>query len=186
MRRSLCFLFGLCVLLLTLTSCSTYPILTGSVKASDYHEKISTLSIVYVGSKLGMRMSSVAPAQFKRLAIAFREASIKTDLFFRSGLELKKVEDFVRRANKNRWVLVIDPVQIAQIAGEDITYNVSLYDTKWDHKVWASVLWVPAGWTQNIFQRFEEMGRLIVGQMQKDHLIKQTHSRQQSKKPLVS
>jgi hypothetical protein len=29
------------------------------------------------------------------------------------------------------------------------------------------------GWDRNIFQRFEEMGRLIVAQMQKDHLIKQ-------------
>jgi len=173
MNRVLYCLFGLCALVATLTSCALDPMLSGSVKASDYHQEITTLSVVYFGVKLGRRVLSVAPEEFHRLAIAFREASIKTDLFFYSGLALKTQEEYVRKANKNRWVLVINPVLISQLPGEDITYNLSLYDTVQRHKVWASVLWVPMGWDRNIFQRFEEMGRLIVAQMQKDHLIKQ-------------
>ncbi|GAB4222662.1 MAG: hypothetical protein Tsb005_15230 [Gammaproteobacteria bacterium] len=53
----------------------------------------------------------------------------------------------------------------------NITYNLSLYDTRIRKKVWIADLWLPAGWFKSIYKRYDEMGRLIVQKLEASDLI---------------
>lgn len=53
----------------------------------------------------------------------------------------------------------------------NITYNLSVYDKTPDQKIWAANLWVPYGWFSTIYQRYDEMGTLIVDKLRANGLV---------------
>jgi len=159
------------IFILLISGCAINPEITSSNKAFGYHKRITSLSIIYLANKLGADESQIKQCDFKKLRTAFVDAGIKTDLFFYSEMDLNVRQHFNSYAKKNPYLLIVNPVQMTKGDLVSITYDLSLYDVKNNQKIWAADLWVPFGFIETVYERYDEMGGLIVNKLRENNLI---------------
>jgi hypothetical protein len=156
---------------LALTGCALQPKIIGNNIDTEYKKKISGLSIIYLAKKIGVDEQYIKRDEFEKLAIAFTNARIKTDLFFYSSLDLNNEAHLDALQKKNPYLLIIDPIAMTTGDTSNITYNLALYDVPVNKKIWVANLWVPNGWIKSIFQRYDEMGDLVVEKLVSGGLV---------------
>jgi hypothetical protein len=170
MKKLKC-LICLISLILSLSGCDLTPSITAPNKAWGYNKKIHSLSIIYLANKLGTDETQIKQSDFLKLKVAFNNANIKTDLLFYSDLDLQGAQHLSAYSKKNTYLMIINPVHMTVGETVNITYNISLYDVGRSQKIWAADLWMPYGWTKTIYQRYDEMGQLIVDKLRASNLI---------------
>lgn len=168
--------FFVIFIFLALTGCSLSPKIIGHNIDSGYRKKINSLSIIYLAKKTGIHEQYIKREEFEKLSIAFTNARIKTDLFLYSSLDLNNEAYLDALQKKNPYLLIVDPVAMTTGDTCNITYNLALYDVRFNKKIWVANLWVPAGWVKGIFQRYDEMGDLVVEKLINEGLVDEVTS----------
>ena len=161
------------IFMITLSSCAMDPMMRVSNKA-DWNDTIESLSIVYLGSKLGAQVSYIKEEEFLKIDDEFVKLGIATDTYLFTGLEFDEEKKLEYYRAKNDYLLIIDPTVIAtgQYGGTNaITYRLNLYETKKNKKIWVAELRVSFGWTEGVYHRFDEMSIQIVNRLNQDGLV---------------
>jgi hypothetical protein len=161
------------IFLIILSGCALDPVIRISNKA-DWHEKIKSVSIVYLGSKLGTDASYIKKKEFLKIDDEFVKLGIATDTYLYTGLELDGEKKYESYAKKNDYLLIIDPTakRFNRFGVADhITYQLILHETKKNQKIWIAELSVHSGWTEGVYLRFDEMSVQIVDRLYQDGLV---------------
>lgn len=170
--KKLKYLICIVGLIILLSGCGGLnPIITTPHKAVNYNRKIHSLSIIYLASKLGTDETQIHQDDFVKLKTAFIQANIKTNLLLYSDLDLNSAQGLNILFKKNPYLMIINPVRMTTGDVCNITYNVCVYDVGLKQKIWAADLLVPCGWSKSVYQRFDEMGQLLVSKLYTSNLV---------------
>lgn len=156
-----------------LSACGLTPEMYGSQKADWYSGSIDSVTIVYVAKKLGADAQKISQADFQRITSSFKEAGIDATAYFYSGMDLDAEEKIASIRESSDYMLIVDPTARTTGDTQNVTYLLSLFTKESEKKIWVATLFVPWGWTEGVFQRFDEMSALMVEQLRQDGLVLQ-------------
>ena len=177
--------FFILLVALGVSGCSFTPMMQASNKAEWHRETISSVAIIYIASKLGTDINYISDEHFSKIDDAFITAGVKTDLYLFSGMDLNGEQKIQYYSSKNDYTLIVDPIARTKGDRQDITYQLNLLDNQTNKKVWIGTLWVPWGWTDSVYTRFDEMGALIVKRLMVDGLIDSSNPSSSSNKQTI-